>query len=59
MDFLLKKLSIRKVTGGVSYNTGMMRIFEKVGMIPDGIRIDQELLDGKPYDIVYFAKFKK
>ena len=28
-------------------------------MIPDGIRIDQELLDGKPYDIVYFAKFKK
>ncbi len=60
MDFLLKKLSIRKVTGGtLSCNTGMMRIFEKVGMIPDGIRIDQELLDGKPYDIVYFAKFKK
>ncbi|MAO34188.1 MAG: GNAT family N-acetyltransferase [Flavobacteriales bacterium] len=58
MDFLLEKLDIRKVTGGaLSCNKGMVRIFEKVGMVPDGIRKDHEMIDGKPYDILHFAKF--
>lgn len=58
MDFLLEKLGVRKVTGGaLSCNKGMMRIFGKVGMVCDGIRKDHEMIDGKPYDIVHFAKF--
>ena len=58
MDFLLEKLGVRKVTGGaLSCNKGMMRIFEKAGMVLDGTRKDHEMLDGKPYDIVHFAKF--
>tara|TARA_Y100000768_G_C23893857_1_gene641535 strand:- start:381 stop:923 length:543 start_codon:yes stop_codon:yes gene_type:complete len=59
MNFLLDKLNVRKVTGGtLSCNRGMIRIFEKVGMIQDGIRIEQEIFDDKAHDIVYFAKFK-
>jgi RimJ/RimL family protein N-acetyltransferase len=58
MDFLLENSFVRKVTGGtLSCNEGMMRIFEKVGMVLDGVRKDHELIDGKPYDIVHFAKF--
>ena len=58
MDFLLEKLGVRKVTGGaLSCNEGMVRIFEKAGMVLDGTRKDHEMLDGKPYDIVHFAKF--
>ncbi len=58
MNFLLEKGCVRKVTGGtLSCNQGMMRIFEKVGMVSDGVRKDHEVIDGKPYDIVYFAKF--
>jgi RimJ/RimL family protein N-acetyltransferase len=58
MKFLLEKRCVRKVTGGtLSCNQGMMRIFEKVGMVSDGVRKDHEIIDGKPYDIVYFAKF--
>ena len=59
MNFLLDKLNVRKVTGGaLACNKGMIRIFEKAGMVQDGIRRDQEIFDNKAHDIVYFAKFK-
>ena len=59
MEFLLNQLNIRKVTGGtLSLNKGMIRIFEKTGMISDGVRKDQEVINGMPHDIVYFAKFR-
>jgi ribosomal-protein-alanine N-acetyltransferase len=59
MEFLLNELNIRKVTGGtLSSNKGMIRIFEKVGMMPDGVRKDHEIINGIPHDIVYFAKFR-
>ena len=58
IEFLFKKVGVRKVTSGtLSCNKGMIRICEKVGMVPDGIRKNQELIKDKPYDIVYFAKF--
>jgi [ribosomal protein S5]-alanine N-acetyltransferase len=58
MEFLFKKVGIRKVTSGtLSCNKGMIRICEKAGMVPDGVRKNQELIKDKPYDIVYFAKF--
>lgn len=59
MEFLIKKINVRKVTGGtLSCNKGMLRVFEKVGMVPDGLRKDHELVNGKSYDILHFAKFK-
>tara|TARA_B000000565_G_C23777945_1_gene374770 strand:+ start:1871 stop:2413 length:543 start_codon:yes stop_codon:yes gene_type:complete len=59
MELLLKKTDIRKITGGtVSCNKGMIRIFQKVGMIQDGVRKDHEIIDNKVHDIIYFAKFK-
>ncbi len=58
MEFLFKKVGVRKVTSGtLSCNKGMIRVCEKVGMVPDGVRKNQELINDKPYDIVYFAKF--
>ena len=59
MELLLNKTDIRKITGGtVSCNKGMIRIFQKVGMIQDGLRKDHEIIDNKVHDIIYFAKFK-
>lgn len=58
MGCLINKLDIRKVTGGtLSCNKGMIRIFQKVGMVTDGVRKDQEVINGECHDILYFAKF--
>ncbi|WP_333874408.1 GNAT family N-acetyltransferase [Methylobacter sp.] len=54
----LFRSGIRKVTGGtLRCNSAMVRIMESAGMQPDGIRVAQELVDGKPEDILYFARF--
>ena len=59
MNYFLKKRSFRKVTGGsLSCNKGMIKIFKKTGMIQDGIRKNHELVKNKPFNIVYYAKFK-
>jgi RimJ/RimL family protein N-acetyltransferase len=48
----------RKVTGGtLRSNEPMVRIMRSCGMHADGVRAGQELVDGVPQDIVYFAKF--
>jgi RimJ/RimL family protein N-acetyltransferase len=48
----------RKVTGGtLRCNTAMVNIMMKSGMKPDGVRFAQELVNGQPEDILYFAKF--
>ena len=58
MNLLIQKKGIRKVTGGtLAINKGMIRIFEKVGMVPDGVRKNHEIIDEMPCDIYYFAKF--
>ncbi len=58
MSFMLEKSKIRKVTGGTSSsNLGMINIMKRAEMKADGRRIEQELMDGVPADIVYFAKF--
>lgn len=57
MQYLLDHGS-RKVTGGtLRCNTAMVKIMERAGMAPDGVRVAHELVDGKPQDIVHFAKF--
>lgn len=58
MDALLCSGAVRKVTAGtVVLNTGMVRIMEKAGMQHDGTRRAQEVIDGVPVDIVYYARF--
>lgn len=57
MDYLLRS-GARKVTGGtLRCNSAMVRIMEGTGMQADGVRVAQELVDGKPQDILYFARF--
>lgn len=49
---------IRKITAGaVSLNLGMVRIMEKAGMYHEATRQAQELVEGEPMDVVYYAKF--
>jgi RimJ/RimL family protein N-acetyltransferase len=49
---------LRKVTGGaMRANVAMVRIMEKSGMTLEAVRGAQELLEGKPQDLLYYAKF--
>ena len=58
MHHLLQHLHIRKITAGtLACNTPMLSLAAKSGMTPDGQRNQQELVDGVPHDIRYFAKF--
>ena len=55
---LLDREGFRKVTGGtVAPNKAMVRIMEKSGMQPDGVRPAHYLIDNVPVDVVYFARF--
>ena len=58
MQHLLAELHVRKVTAGtLACNAAMLSLAAKSGMLPDGQRRKQELVDGVPHDILYFAKF--
>ncbi|MDC0276960.1 GNAT family N-acetyltransferase [bacterium] len=58
MQYLFNSIGLRKITGGtLRDNTGMVKIMERSGMHLEGIRRDQELVAGKPQDLLYFAKF--
>lgn len=57
IDFLFKH-AMRKITAGcMSNNTAMLHLCLKSGMRPDGCRLDHLLLDGKPVDVDYYARF--
>jgi RimJ/RimL family protein N-acetyltransferase len=57
LDYLLGQ-GTRKVTGGtLRCNVPMVKIMQACGMQPDGVRIGQELVDGQPQDVLYFARF--
>lgn len=50
---------IRKVVAGcMKSNAAMRRIMEKSAMRPDGERRRHYLLDGRPEDLIFFAKFR-
>lgn len=58
MTTALKIPRMRKVTAGtLACNTGMLSIMRKSGMVMDGIRVNQELVEGRPYDMHYYACF--
>jgi RimJ/RimL family protein N-acetyltransferase len=50
----------RKVTAGtLSVNQGMLAIMERAGMVPDGRRVRQCLIDGRDVDVIYAALFSE
>lgn len=56
--WLLEQPAIRKVTAGtLACNKGMVRLLERSGMVLEGTRRGQELVDGEPQDIVLYGKF--
>ena len=58
LKYLLKKLKIRKVwAGAVDENYGMLKIMKHSGMLPDGARIKERLIEGKELNINYSAIF--
>lgn len=58
LDWIKSNTNTRKVTAGtMSVNVGMLNIFERSGMVYEATRKRQELLDGKPVDLVYYAYF--
>lgn len=60
LNALLSLRQIRKVTAGtMDCNQSMIRIIQRSGMTFEAVRSKQELLDGKPQDILYFAKFNE
>jgi len=57
-NYLLRDAGIRKVTSGtIAANKGMLRIMEKAGMVADGRRIRQYMVDGSEVDIIHTALF--
>jgi [ribosomal protein S5]-alanine N-acetyltransferase len=58
LSWLLADGGIRKVTAGaLACNRGMVRLMERSGMMLEGVRKDQEIVDGRPEDIVLYARF--
>ena len=48
----------RKVTAGtLSVNKGMLAVMARSGMVSDGRRVRQSLVDGTPVDVVHAALF--
>lgn len=59
LEALLQSPGIRKVTAGtLACNLPMLRLMERSGMQFEGARKDQELIDGQPFDIRYFGRFR-
>ncbi|MGD1151770.1 MAG: GNAT family N-acetyltransferase [Syntrophales bacterium] len=57
-NYLLHDIGIRKVTAGtLAVNKGMIRIMEQTGMIADGRRIRQCMVDGSEVDLIHTALF--
>ena len=58
LEALLDEPGIRKVTGGTARpNQAMVRIMEQSGMELEAVRARQELFEGQPVDLLYYARF--
>ncbi len=58
LEVLLAEEGMRKVTGGTArLNRAMVRIMEQSGMELEAVRTRQELIDGQPVDLLYYARF--
>ena len=57
-DWLAAQPGMRKLTcGTLACNHGMLKIAQRAGFLREAVRVGQELVDGQPTDIVYFARF--
>jgi ribosomal-protein-alanine N-acetyltransferase len=58
LEALLAEEGMRKVTGGTARpNRAMVRIMEQSGMELEAVRVRQELIEGLPVDLLYYARF--
>jgi ribosomal-protein-alanine N-acetyltransferase len=58
IDWLINTRGLRKVTAGtLSCNYGMIKLMGFAGMHLEATRHAQEIVDGQPQDIHYFARF--
>ena len=58
LEALLAEAGMRKVTGGTARpNRAMVRIMEQSGMELEAVRARQELIEGLPVDLLYYARF--
>ncbi len=56
--WLLGLPQVRKLTAGaVAGNAPMLRLMEHSGMHLEAVRRAQEIVDGQPQDILYYARF--
>lgn len=57
-SWLLGREDIRKLTAGtLACNFGMIKLMERSGMSLEAVRKAQEIVEGRPVDILYYAKF--
>ena len=60
LEALLAEAGMRKVTGGTARpNQAMVRIMEQSGMELEAVRARQELIEGQPVDLLYYARFSE
>lgn len=58
LHWLLRERRIRKVTAGtLACNAAMLRLMERSGMHREAERKQQEICDGSPTDLLYYARF--
>jgi ribosomal-protein-alanine N-acetyltransferase len=58
LRFLARLPGMRKLScGTLACNEPMVRLAERSGMELEGCRRAQELVDGEPVDVLYFARF--
>lgn len=56
--WLLTQKMVRKVTAGtLSCNAPMLKVMSRSGMVHEGTRFRQEVVDGAEQDMLYFARF--
>lgn len=57
-NWLLGREDIRKLTAGtLACNFGMIRLMERSCMSLEAVRKAQEIVEGRPVDMLYYAKF--
>lgn len=57
-EYAFREIEVRKVTAGtLSVNASMLRIMEKAGMVPDGVRQKHCLFEGAEVEVVHAALF--
>ena len=57
-DWLVEHGNVRKLTAGcLAPNHGMVRLMERSGMRREAVRVAQEIVEGRPEDILLYARF--